>query len=66
MSSLGNDYPNQQARCRELLHAYHEIGPNGMFAALMIEEVLQRADKAAVSGDVVAMIRCFEEMKGCQ
>ena len=66
MSSLGDAYPDEQARCRQLLHAYHEIGPVGMFGGLMIEQVLQRADKAALSGDVIAMLHSFDEMKGCQ
>ena len=66
MSSLGEEYPVQQARCRELLSAYKEIGPSGAFGHIMIEQVLQRADEAAISGDLVAMIQSFEEMKGCK
>lgn len=66
MSSLGEEYPLQQARCRELLEAYTEIGPAGAFGHLMIFQVLERADRAAISGDLVAMLRSFEEMKGCQ
>lgn len=57
--SLAIEYPKQQKRCRQLLHAYGERGP------MMIEAVLQRADKASAEGDVVAMLRCYEEMKGC-
>lgn len=63
MSSLGEQYPIQQARVREILGYYKEIGPAGMFGAAMIEDLLQRADQAAISGDLVAMIRCYEEMK---
>lgn len=66
MSTLGEDYPVQQARCRELLEQYKAIGPNGAFGHLMISQVLARADHAAMSGDVVAMLRSFEEMKGCE
>ncbi len=66
MSSLGEEYPKEQSRCRELLSVYKEIGPAGAFGHMMISQVLQRADAAVISGDLVAMIRCFEEMKECE
>lgn len=65
MSSLGEDFPKEQARVRELLEDYKAIGPSGAFGALMIEQVLQRAEKAAISGDVVAILKAYEELKGC-
>lgn len=63
MTTLGEDFPLEQARVREVLGYYKEIGPAGAFGAAMIEAVLQQADAAAVSGDVVAMIRAYQEMK---
>jgi len=63
MSTLGDEYPKEQARCRELVRAYRELGPTGRIGALMIEETLRRADEAAAHGDVVAMIGLFQEMK---
>ena len=66
MSSLGEEFPKEQARCREVLSSYKEIGPAGSFGAAMIEQTLQRADKAAAEGDLVAMIKSFEEMKGIE
>jgi len=66
MTTLGDEFPKQQARCRELLGQYREIGPAGTFGAIMLEDLLNRADVAAVSGDLVAMIRIFEEMKLCE
>lgn len=66
MSSVGLEFPKEQARVRELLGVYKSIGPNGAFGALMIEQVLQRADAAAISGDVIAILRSYEELKGCQ
>ena len=63
MSSLGEEFPKQQARVREILGHFKEIGPHGIFGASMIEQVLGRADKATVESDVVAMLRSFEEMK---
>lgn len=64
--SLGELYPLEQARCRELLEAYKAIGPAGQFGHYMISETLKRADEAAISGDLTAMIRCYEQMKLCE
>lgn len=36
----------------------------GSFGAMMIEQSLAAADQAAMSGDVVAMIRAYEAMRG--
>lgn len=66
MTTLGDDYPREQARVREVLGYYKAIGPAGAFGAAMIEDVLRRADKAAVEGDVVAMIHLYQEMKGIE
>lgn len=63
--TVGDDFPKEQARVRELLGLYKEIGPSGVFGAAMIEQVLRRADAAAISGDVVAILRSYEELKGC-
>ena len=66
MSSLGTEFPKQQARCRELLLVYKDIGPSGAFALAMIKQVLERADQAASEQDVIKMIRSWDEMKNCQ
>lgn len=63
MSSLGEEYPKEQMRLRELLGIYKSIGPGGIFGATMIEATLREADAAAVSGDVVRMLRAFQAMK---
>jgi len=65
MSSVGDEFPKEQARVRELLGIYKSI-PTGGFGALMLEQVLKRADEAAISGDPVAILRSYEELKGCQ
>lgn len=65
-TSLGEAYPLEQERCRGLLKIYQEIGPAGAFGHAMISAVLQRADKAAVSGDLAAMIVSFQEMRACE
>lgn len=66
MASLAEDFPLEQARVRELLSVYRSLGPSGFFGASMIEQVLKRADSAAISGDVIAMIRSYKEMKECE
>lgn len=63
MTSLAEEYPKQQARCRELLKGYYEIGSVGAFGAAVIEHILREADRAIANQDVVAMLRSFENMK---
>lgn len=63
MDNLAEQYPKEQARVREVLGMYREIGPAGMFGAAMIEQTLREADAAAASGDVIAMLRSFQAMK---
>lgn len=65
-SSVGEDFPNEQARARELLAEYNKIGPAGAFGAAVIEQALQRADKAAISGDVRAVLQSYQELKKLQ
>lgn len=60
--SVGEEFPKQQARVREVLQSYREIGPAGTFGASIIEQTLRRADEAAMSGDVVAIVRSYQEM----
>ena len=64
MQSLAEALPIEQARCRELLHEYKNLPMNaGMFGAALIEQSLRRADAAVMSGDVVAMLRSYQELK---
>jgi hypothetical protein len=64
MTSLAEAFPEEQARARRLLSEYQEIGAPGLFGAAVIEQALARADRAVMSGDVVEMIRAYEELKG--
>ena len=64
-TSLGEQYPKEQARCRELLVAYKQIGSSGIFGAMHIERVLALADRAVASGDVVKMIHAYDAMTKC-
>ena len=64
VKTLGEALPEQQARVRKLIGYYREIGPAGQFAIANMEAALRRADQAAISGDVGAMIQAHEELKG--
>ena len=63
IDTLGDALPREMARVREVLKAYHEIGPAGAFGAAMIEAELRAADQASVQGDVVAMLRAYQSLK---
>lgn len=67
--TLGDEFPVQQERCRELLDQYAECAKmpnvNVGFAVAHIKAVLKESDEAAISGDVVRMLRVYEAMKGC-
>lgn len=64
-TSVGLDFPHQQARVRELRDEYRAIGPAGAFGLMMIDQTLARAEAAMASGDVIAILRSYEELKGC-
>lgn len=66
MNTLADALPAEQARVRELLKEYRSplLGGAGELAARMMEAALQTAERAATSGDVVAMLRSYEELRG--
>ena len=66
MSTLGDDYPKEQERLRKLIQVYTDLGPVGTFGKVMIEDVLRRADRAAIEGDLTSMISVYQEMRECK
>jgi len=62
--TLAEALPRAQARVRALIPMYREIGNAGVFALAMMELSLRRADQASAAGDVVAMIRALEDLRG--
>lgn len=64
--TLAEALPMEQKRVRELREAYCEIGPAGYFGTWIIDQALERAEKATASGDVIAMLRSYEELKGIE
>jgi hypothetical protein len=65
IDTLGHALPREITRVRdEVLPLYLEIGQPGALAAMMMRASLDRASKAMIEGDVVAMIACYEDLKG--
>lgn len=79
MDNLGDALLKEQARCRDLRTLYNEIGSTGDASAATIgsalqratafvvvaaiETALRRADEAVMTGDIVAMIQSYQELK---
>jgi hypothetical protein len=63
--TLADAFPREQERVRELVNVYDEI-PTGAFAAAMLRRILEDSETAAMSGDITAVLRSYEELKGCQ
>lgn len=62
--TLAEALPAEQKRVREVREAYCEIGPAGYLGTVIIDQALARAEQAAASGDVIAMLRSYEELRG--
>lgn len=52
-------------RCRELLKAYEEIGPAGMFGKAMITRDIDFAEQAIKENDVIKMLQAYSTLKEC-
>lgn len=64
-TTLGDALPKEMARVRdEVMPAYIEIGPAGQFALAFMRHDLDVATRALASGDVIAMLRSYEKLKG--
>lgn len=63
--SLGEALPAEMARVRDVvIPPYIEIGPAGAIALAMMRNSLDIATKALAEGDVIQMIRSYEDLKG--
>jgi len=63
VETLGDALPKEQARVRVILGHYREIGTPGIFGAAMIEQSLQEADQAVMSGDLIRMIAAYKDLQ---
>ena len=66
MSSLAEALPKEIERCQELLQAYNEIGPAGVFGATMIKQDIKEGVAALASGDVIRMIMAYKKLENCE
>lgn len=63
-NTLNDALPREMTRVRDkVLPAYLSI-PEGRFAAMMMRRSLDEAQRALAEGDVTAMIRCLEDLRG--
>jgi hypothetical protein len=63
MKTLADVLPAEIQRVQELLPLYDAI-PTGSWAATMMRTAIQQAHAAMVRGDVVEMLRWYEDLKG--
>jgi hypothetical protein len=65
VKTLGDELPREMARVRdEVMPAYEEIGPAGGIALAMMRADLDAAARAMAEGDVVAMLRVYQSLRG--
>lgn len=64
--TLGDIFPVEVERVRDLVQAYREIGPAGRFALSQIEPLLRKAEQANREQDAVAMIRLLKQLQECE
>lgn len=63
--TLGDALPREIARVRDqVMPAYLAIGAPGSFALALMRLSLDAASKAMIEGDVAAMMRAYEDLKG--
>lgn len=63
VDTLGDALPREIKRAQQLIVDYRALGPVGSFGAMMIQQDIDAAIKALAEGDVVAMIRAYNELK---
>ncbi|AVX04220.1 hypothetical protein MXMO3_01694 [Maritalea myrionectae] len=62
--SLGEALPAKMKFIREeVIPAYQSIGPAGNLAIAMMNQSLTIAEKALAEGDLVQMMRSYEDLK---
>jgi hypothetical protein len=64
--SLGTALPAEMTRVRDEVLTVYDTIPTGILAAHLMRVDLDAAAKALAEGDVVEMIRVYQELKGWQ
>lgn len=62
--TLGDALPREMARVRDKVLPLYTPEVNGQIAAALMRKALDDAAKAMATGDVVAMLRAYESLKG--
>jgi hypothetical protein len=64
-TSVGEAIVGELKRNRELLKVYQELPDNaGFIGAQFINADIDAAEKALAEGDVIAILQCYEKLKG--
>ena len=63
MTTLGDEFPLEIERAKEKAEGYRGIGAAGAFALSWITPLIAEAEQAQASGDVVAMVRLYPQLK---
>lgn len=64
MSSVGEEIQKEIKRVRDVvIPAYQEIGPPGQLAIMIMKTSLDNAVRALAEGDVIQIIRHYEDLK---
>ena len=67
MTSIGEDFPQQQERVRHLIDEYRALPDGvGQIGVALMDDVLKRAAKAQSSGDVVQIVKMYQELVNCE
>ena len=56
--------PPEVARCRQLLAYYQRLGPEGVHGAAILEQAIKQAEAALAVGDLPALMRAYQNLKG--
>lgn len=62
--TLGTALPDEMRRVRDVVLPEYDKIPTGAFAATLMRQALDSATKALAEGDVVEMLRSYEDLKG--
>lgn len=66
MDTVGDALPREMARVRDVVLPEYDKIPTGIFGATMMRQALDEAARSMAAGDVAAMIRSLEDLKGWQ
>ena len=65
--TLGETLPFEIARVRDtVLPVYLALGDPGKFAVTLMRQALDRASRAMIEGDTLAMMGAYQALKGFQ